>query len=155
MQRRVFGLVIAAVVLATPIVTFAAERGTREEAIAMAERALALWTAQGPEATRTAVMDPANPSFHDRDLYVMIYDLNGINFAHGAKPALVGKDLSGVRDQDGVEIVRSLINIARTATTGWVNYKWPNPTTNDVENKSTYVVRLDDTHLAGVGIYVD
>lgn len=153
MRRTFLGLMIAVAMAGGTHIAFAADRGTREEAIAMAERTREMVAAQGLEATKAAVMDPANAAFHDRDLYVVIFDMKGVNVAHGVKPQLVGKDLIGMRDQNGVEIIRSFINVLSTAPNGWVDYKWPNPTNNVVEDKSTYVVRLDDNHLAGVGIY--
>ena len=35
---------------------------------------------------------------------------------------------------------------------GWVDYKWPNPTTKKVEGKSSYVKKVGDL-IIGVGIY--
>jgi hypothetical protein len=35
---------------------------------------------------------------------------------------------------------------------GWVDYKWPNPITNKIEDKSSYVEKMGD-YFVGVGIY--
>ena len=48
------------------------------------------------EATFRAVTDKSTPEFHDRDLYPFIYDLRGVNVAHGARPALIGKNANAV-----------------------------------------------------------
>ena len=69
----------------------ASEFGTREEAIAMVKRVQEKFKKDGLEATSKAVTDQSTKEFHDRDLYPFIYDLNGVNLAHGARPALVGK----------------------------------------------------------------
>lgn len=128
-------------------------RGSANEAVTMVERVVALYESKGFDSTKQAIMDKSNGNFHDRDLYVFIYDLNGVNVAHGVKPQLVGKNLSALRDQDGVMLIAEMIKIVRAQGSGWVDYKWPNPTNNKVENKSAYVVKLGDDYFAGVGIY--
>ncbi|MEM8753390.1 MAG: cache domain-containing protein [Pseudomonadota bacterium] len=152
-----FKTIMAALVFAATAVGFAsaADRGSREEAVAMLERAEAIYDAQGIDAVVEAVMDQSNSDFHDRDLYVFVFELGGATVAHGAKPALVGKDLTGLRDQDGHQFVKSMLEIAARGETGWVDYKWPNPTTNVVEAKSSYVIPLGDGYAAGVGVYAE
>jgi signal transduction histidine kinase len=106
----------------------------------------------GAEATFKAVTDQSTKEFHDRDLYPFIYDLTGLNVAHGARPALVGKNLISLKDQDGKHLIRDMITIATTSGSGWVDYKWPNPITNKIEDKSSYVEKLGD-YFVGVGVY--
>jgi signal transduction histidine kinase len=87
--------------------------------------------------------------FRDRDLYVALYDRTGKCLAHGATPGLVGKNLMDLKDVDGKPFAR----IAFTSNEPtWVDYKWPNPTTKQVEQKSTYVVPVDD-FVVTVGAY--
>jgi hypothetical protein len=35
---------------------------------------------------------------------------------------------------------------------GWVNYKWPNPLNNKIEDKVSYVEKMGD-YFVGVGVY--
>src|ERR1019366_2690009 len=100
-----------------------------------------------PSHTRL-VLDPR----HDRDLYPFVYDLNGVNFAHGARPVLIGKDLMGLKDQDGVYLIQEMVKIANGPGSGWVNYKWPNPLTNKIEDKTSYVEKMGN-YFVGVGAY--
>lgn len=153
MIGRMLSLLAAVAICLGAFGATASDRGSKEEAQAMAERALAVFNEQGIEAVSGAVMDQANPDFHDRDLYVFIYSMDGVNVAHGAKPQLVGKNLISLRDQDGVELIREMVSVTEGGGSGWVDYKWPNPTNNAIENKSAYVVALGDAHFAGVGIY--
>lgn len=46
----------------------------------------------------------------------------------------------------------SFIDVANSKGKGWVDYKWPNPTTKAVEAKSTYIEKTDDL-VIGCGIY--
>ena len=130
----------------------ASEFGTREEAVAMVKRVQDKFRKDGPEATFKAVTDQSTSEFHDRDLYPFIYDLTGLCVAHGARPALVGKNLISLKDQDGKHLIRDMITLATSSGSGWVDYKWPNPITNKIEDKSSYVEKLGD-YFVGVGVY--
>ena len=72
--------------------------------------------------------------------------------AHGANAALVGKDLIGLKDQNGKFLIREIIEVAKSGKPGWVDYKWPNPITNKIEDKSAYVDVVDG-YAIGVGVY--
>ncbi|HUI95615.1 MAG TPA: cache domain-containing protein [Xanthobacteraceae bacterium] len=138
-----------ALFVATPIQ--AAEFGTRDEAVAMVKRVQERFKEQGAEATFKAVTDK-DPAFQDRDLYPFIYTLEGQNVAHGANPALVGKNLLGLKDQGGKLLIREIIDVAKEPGSGWVDYKWPNPVTQKIDEKSSYVERMGD-YVVGVGVY--
>jgi cytochrome c len=148
---RYFAVVLAAIFLAIHP-SAAADFGTRDEAVAMVKRVLAKFAQAGPEATFKAVNDKADPAFHDRDLYPFIYDLRGVNVAHGARPALVGKNLISLKDQNGVYLIQEMIALAKGPGSGWVDYKWPNPITDKIEDKSSYVEKMGD-YFVGVGVY--
>ena len=148
---RSLTLVLAAIVASANLAR-ASEFGTREEAVAMVKRVQDKFRKDGPEATFKAVTDQSTRDFHDRDLYPFIYDLTGLCVAHGARPALVGKNLISLKDQDGKHLIRDMITLATSSGSGWVDYKWPNPITNKIEDKSSYVEKLGD-YFVGVGVY--
>ena len=129
----------------------AADVGTKEEAVAMVKRVQAKFAKDGPEATFDAVND-RKPEFHDRDLYPFIYRLDGVNVAHGARGALVGKNLITLKDPDGVRLVYIMAETAKKNGSGWINYKWPNPITDAIEDKTSYFERMGD-YFVGVGVY--
>ncbi len=131
--------------------TLAAEKGTADEAMAMVKKAVGLIKAQGKEKAFAEFNNP-NGQFIKGDLYVMAYDMEGNNKAHGANARLVGKNLLDIKDANGVFIVKSFIELAKTKGKGWVDYKWPNHITKTVDMKSTYIEKVDDV-LIGVGIY--
>lgn len=143
-------IVIGLAALAFTGVVAAAEKGTAEEAVAMVKKGVAFVKTHGKEKAFAEFNNPKG-AFVDRDLYVMCYDMQGINKCHGANPKLIGKNLLEITDADGKFIIKSLIETANKGK-GWVDYKWPNPTTKVIESKSTYVEKVDDV-LLGVGIY--
>ena len=125
--------------------------GTREEAVAMVKRVQQKFAADGAEATFAAIS--YTDEFHDRDLYPFVYTLDGWNVAHGANPKMVGKLWISTKDQDGNYLIREMVGIVSTGRTGWVDYKWPNPLSHKIEDKSAYIDKLGDKYFVGVGIY--
>jgi len=132
-------------------VVHAADQGTAPEAEAMVKKAVAQIKSAGPEKAYDEITN--GKSFKDRDLYVIVYDLNGKNLAHGANPKLVGKDLIGLKDPDGKPIIKMFSDLAKEKGKGWVEgYKFMNPVTQKMEGKAMYLERVGDT-LVGCGIY--
>lgn len=139
--------------IASAVPACATEFGTKTEAVAMVKRVHAKFKSEGPQATFKAVMDNANGEFRDRDLYPFIYSMDGVIVATGSnRTALVGKSLISIKDQDGKYLVREMLEMARREGSGWIDYKWPNPATNKIEDKSTYI-ELMGNYVVGVGIW--
>ena len=129
----------------------AADQGTAAEAEAMVKKAVAYIQAKGPEKAYAAFTH--GKRFKDRDLYIIVYDLNGKNLAQGANPKLVGKDLIGLKDPNGRLIIKEFVDTAKEKGKGWVEgYKFLNPVSKKIEDKSMYLERVGNT-LVGCGIY--
>ena len=141
-----------AMFLGSSSAALAADKGTADEAVAMVGKAVALIKAEGREKAFAAFSDPANKTFHDRDLYIYVYDLNGVALAHGNNPKMVGKSLIGLKDNEGKPLIKEMVDLAKTKGKGWVEYQWPNPTTKTVEQKAGYIEKVDDI-LVGSGVY--
>ena len=132
----------------------AAEKGTANEAMALVKKAAAYLKENGKEKAYAEFNNPTG-QFVVKDLYVFVYNINGdgINRAHGANPKMVGKNLLELKDVDGMPIVKSFLDVANSkAGSGWVDYKWSNTVTKQMEPKSTYIERVGDV-LIGCGIY--
>ena len=129
----------------------AAEQGTAPEAEALVKKAVAYIKANGPEKSYEEFTN--GQSFKDRDLYISVYDLKGNNLAHGSNPKLVGKNLMGLKDPEGVEFIKMITAVATEKGKGWSGqYKFLNPVTKALQSKVLYVERVGDTWV-GVGIY--
>jgi cytochrome c len=144
------GFFIAAMMFS--VIANAQERASSDEAVAFVKRAVAHLKKNGKEKAYADFADPQNKQFHDRDLYIFVYDLKGVCVAHGNNPKMVGKDLSQMKDANGKTIIQDFIELVNKKGTGWVEYSWPNPVTKNVELKSSYIVKVDDI-LLGAGIY--
>jgi hypothetical protein len=148
-KRRALMLTLG---LMAALPTWAADHGSKEEAVAMVKKAVAFLKTTGPEKSYEEFTH--GKSFKDRDLYIVVYDLNGKNLAQGANPKLVGKDLINLKDPDGFPIIAKFIEQAKKGS-GWVEgYKFMNPVTQKMEKKAMYLERVGET-LVGCGIYLD
>jgi signal transduction histidine kinase len=149
--RRTHLLALAVAGLLASGSALAAEHGSPAEAEAMVKKAVAFIKANGPEKAYEEFTH--GKSFKDRDLYVIVYDLNGKNLAQGANPKLVGKDLIALKDPNGRLIIKEFVDTAKEKGKGWVEgYKFLNPVSQKLEEKAMYLERLGDT-LVGCGIY--
>jgi cytochrome c len=147
---------IVCVAASLAVVTLAADPGvaaaaTAEEARAFSERAAAHIVQVGEEKA-FADFTRKDGNFIDGELYVFCYDRKGINKAHGANPSFVGRNLLHIKDPDGAEPNLLIVKMGFEQGRGWVDFKWPNPVTKRIENKSAYVIRTNDV-ACGVGYY--
>lgn len=88
----------------------------------------------------------------DRDLYVVVYALDGKVMAHGQNPKMVGKDLIDMKDPDGKPFVRERVDLAKSKGKFWQDYKFTDPVTKKVLPKQMYCEKLDETAVCS-GIY--
>ncbi len=140
---------VATVWLATcPVAAVAA---TPEEAKAFSERAAA-YIGQVGEEMAFADFTRRDGGFVSGELYVFCYDRSGVNKAHGGNPAFIGRNLLHIKDPDGAEPNAMIIKMGFEHGRGWVDFKWPNPVTKRIEDKSAYVIRTNDV-VCGVGYY--
>ncbi len=147
--KRLLAATVAGFVMAGA--ACAADQGSAAEAEAMVKKAVAHIKAAGPDKAYDEFTN--GKGFKDRDLYIIVYDLNGKNLAQGANPKLVGKDLIGLKDPDGKPIIQMFVDLAKGKGKGWVEgYKFLNPVSQKMEGKAMYLERVGDT-LVGCGIY--
>ena len=129
----------------------AADRATKDEAVTMVKKAVAYIKSAGPQKAYDEITDRKG-QFVDRDLYIVVYRLDGQVLAHGGNAKLVGQDLADSQDVDGVYYVRDRMNLAKQNVNFWQDYKFADPTTKKIEPKTTYCEVLNDTAVCG-GIY--
>ncbi|MGE3348086.1 MAG: methyl-accepting chemotaxis protein [Ramlibacter sp.] len=103
---------------------------------------------------RQACQDFMNPGagfIHGED-YLFVVDMKCTRLSFAPDPSTVGQDDSGLRDADGNLLSQQNVEIARTAGSGWNDFRVPHPLTGEVLPKSAYVERCDDV-VIGCGIY--
>lgn len=128
-----------------------AERANKDEAIAMVKKGVAFIKKEGKEKGYAEITNKKG-QFIDRDLYLVVYGLDGVVHAHGANEKMVAKNLMELKDVDGKPFVKERVELARSKGTFWQEYKFSDPLTKKIEPKLTYCERLEDTAVCA-GIY--
>lgn len=128
------------------------ELATPAEAAALFDRAMAYIDQHGLEAALAAFNDP-NGGFKVKDLYIFCITYQGIRTAFGANPAHVGRNVLDLQDRAGRRIVPEMIAVAETGRRGVYEYTWPNPVTNQIGPKFSFIQRVAPDQFCGMGYY--
>jgi cytochrome c len=133
------------------VASFAAERGTIDEAVALVQKAKAYIKVNGNEKAYAEFSNPKG-QFIDRDLYIFVFDKKGNTLAHGGNQRLIGKNLYDLKDVNGLYSTQALLDVAQKGG-GKVNFKFLNPQTKAIEAKTGYAEISGDV-MIGSGAYV-
>jgi cytochrome c len=150
MKKLVFGLVILTFLCGVAWVQ-ADGVATKDDAVSMVKKAIAYIKANGNDKAFAEIDNPKG-QFRDRDLYVVVYDMNGKCLAHGQKKSMIGKELIDFKDVDGKPFMKERIELMKKQPTAWQEYKFMNPVTKKVEPKEMYIERSGDL-IVGAGVY--
>lgn len=89
------------------------------------------------------------------DGYFFGYDSQGVNTLHAIKPQLEGKNLYGLKDENGVAVIAGLIDASKTGD-GFLHFSWHKPTIDAQAPKLGYAEYLAKWDwVLGTGIYID
>ena len=131
------------------------EYGTAEEAVAMVKRAVAFANQHGVHALIDDVNKVGKSQFVDRDLYTVVLDIDAANWiAHSNNPRAVGLGVDTKDIVDGRYFVREMAQLMKTKGSGWTEYHWQHPVTNEYQAKAGYMERVGNIGI-GCGIYKD
>ena len=126
-------------------------QGSADEARQLVEKAVALIRRDGLRAAVPRLVERSG-EFFDRDMYIFIFNRQGVFTAFGPNPSFHGGHLRQVQGlqwerllQDGFE------RLAEGG--GWVDYQTVNPVTGAVNDKVSYVLPLPGDLLVGCGVY--
>jgi cytochrome c len=151
MKLKTPAMQILAIWLALAAPVAQAGNATADEATAMVKKGVAFIKAEGTDKGYAEITNKQG-RFIDRDLYLVVYGMDGTVLAHGANDKMVGKNLIDLKDIDGKAFVKERVELAQAKSSFWQDYKFTDPVTKKVEPKSSYCERLDATVVCG-GIY--
>ena len=117
---------------------------SKEACVALVKRAKHLVKTEGV-ASASARFNSKSGGYHDRDLFIVMTDMNGEVFAHGGEPTIVGTNSFGLIDAKGYAYVKALVKLAAEPGQGWVKYQVRNPATGRPALKNTYMERVEGT----------
>ena len=129
----------------------AQDMATPDEAKAMSQKAQTAVNEMGKDQAFAAFADE-NGDFRNKDLYVFCMDMEGVMLLHPLKPELQGQNLREF-DKYGDKLFQNMIDTVKESGEGWVDYNWPYPGSDEVREKTSYVMRNDEGFFCGVGAY--
>jgi signal transduction histidine kinase len=148
MMKTMTGLVVAAVLMVAAGVTSAAEFGSREQAKAMLERAIAVLKADKERALD--LFTSGDGGFIDRDLYVFCGGPDGMLTAH---PYFMGINMKAIKDKTGMAVGEEVYASAKEGEVSEISYKWLQPGGGDEQvDKVSFYTKVAD-QVCGVGFY--
>lgn len=106
------------------------------------------------EAQQRAIEAISAMRFEDGKNYLFVFDNQSVTISH-AKASLIGKDLSGLKDANGVQIIPELVKLA-DAGGGSLQYLWPRAGSDIPIEKWGYAVGFGPWKwMIGTGVYID
>ncbi|MGE7991715.1 cache domain-containing protein [Pseudomonas sp. NPDC089554] len=107
------------------------------------------------EQTRQRALQILSHASFGVDGYFFVYDRHGKSLMHPRQADLVGKDLIGMTDKNGLPVIQALLKSAEQGG-GYQLYAWQKPSTGLSTGKLAYVVMLERWGwMLGTGIYID
>ncbi|MGZ2256033.1 methyl-accepting chemotaxis protein [Roseobacter sp. A03A-229] len=95
---------------------------------------------------------------YEGENYYFITDMSQVMVAHGANPALAGRDFTDFTDPNGVYLFRDIVDSVRDGTAGTVWYQWAAPGAQDGDppiDKISVVMPFEPWNwVAGTGAYL-
>ncbi len=132
--------------------TWSADRGTAKEAEALVKKGIAYIKANGKDKGYAEITNK-HGQFVDRDLYLIVLQIDGTMLANGANAKLVGLNRMDSQVFDGKFAVREMIEASKSRNGTWTEYKYSDPVTRKVMDKANYCERLDPSTLVCGGYF--
>jgi polar amino acid transport system substrate-binding protein len=119
------------------------------------DEALAYAQSHDKEAALQEFMDTTGRFYRNKgSLYIFAYSMKGDALCLPAQPEKVGENRWDLKDESGGYFVRAFVYVAQSTGSGWVCYRYPNPSHDmQVQDKTSYVAKVDDEWLLGAGTY--
>jgi signal transduction histidine kinase/serine phosphatase RsbU (regulator of sigma subunit) len=92
-----------------------------------------------------------------KDGYLFIDSWDGEILMHPLKPQIVGKNLINLKDPNGIEVIKELINASKKPKGDFVYYSWSKPSENNkVLPKISFAMGIPEYEwMVGAGQYID
>ncbi len=146
MFNRVAKRLLVLSVVFSPVLALGA---TPEEAKALLNEAVALYQTDGKDKTFAEISNP-DGKFVLGELYIFVFDSDGMIVAHGADPSMIGTSTMDEPDENGKFYAREIMQVGESG--GSVDYVWLNPATGTVQPKTSYIMLVDEFRF-GCGVY--
>lgn len=137
----------AAIVVGFMAGTVHAQNATKEQAVELVKKAASAVKTEGKDSVIKEV-NAKSDKWHKGELYLIVLGPDGTHLAHPTNPKLLGKSMLDVPDEEGKLFRKERVDIAASKGEGWVDYKYKNPQSGALEQKTLYVLKQDDVILS-------
>ncbi|MFC7420249.1 cache domain-containing protein [Iodobacter arcticus] len=127
------------------------ERGGRVDAENMVKKAIAYLNVNGPQESFAAFTAPSQ-AFVDKDIYIAVYDRQGVCRAHGQTAKMVGKNFMNIVDISGKEYIKERIKLAASQQEFWHQYKFTDPISKKILKKDMFC-KNNNQFIVCAGVY--
>ncbi len=134
------GIIAVMAILSASVALFAA---SKDDAKAMVKKVVAYYEKNGRDKT-FAEVNKDKGQFEKGEVYVYIFDTNGLLLAHPKLPSWVGKNFAGLKDADGKLFIKDAITELASKNECWIEYKWSKPDTKKIGLKIGYFYKSGD-----------
>ena len=142
---------VAFALLVGTTLAFAAGPTTKDDAVAMVKKAVALIKAEGTEKAYAEISAPGG-KFVDRDVYAVVQGFDGTTLAHATNSKLIGKNMMEAQDVDGKYFAKEMATRGQKEASFWFDYKFANPATKKIQVKDMYCEAVPPTTVCA-GVY--
>ena len=102
--------------------------------------------------TGLALLEPVR--YDDAEEYLSAIDMTGVMLMNGKFPSVVGRNMIGAKDSNGVAYVQDAIKVATTTGQGAFAYLWPRQQGGEPEPKLSFIQRVPGTDIGVItGVY--
>lgn len=116
------------------------------------EQSGSLSRAEAQEAAKAAIRTIR----YEGSEYLWINDYDARMVMHPIKPELNGRDLADFKDPNGKRMFSAFADVVKEAGSGFMEYSWPKPGSDQPVRKISYVKGYQPWHwIVGSGVYTD
>ena len=123
----------------------------RDNLEGLVKRAISFYRSAGKDIALAEFMNSSG-QFVRGDHYIFAMDLNGVMLAHPINERFVGLNFLNFRDSDGRSFIREIVENATHKGSGFAEYRWYHPASEDELLKTIYYEKIDSTIICG-GFY--
>ncbi|CAA6824592.1 MAG: Unknown protein [uncultured Sulfurovum sp.] len=88
--------------------------------------------------------------------YIFIYEFSGLKISDPVWPYDIGENLYNLKDINGVQVIKELIDVAKAGDEGFVEYTWRKPTSEYDSLKVSHAKAFEPWQwMIGTGIYLN
>lgn len=93
----------------------------RASAVDLVRKGYVFMKTNGKNASVKSFSDIRDPEIHLGDLYLAVYDMQGICIADGKNSELIGKNMLDAKDEEGISYIKEVLEAGNKDKQGWVD----------------------------------